>query len=205
MIKTAFFVPKKDVVMEDLIKEKSSIPQFLWEMNEEYINELSSKKNLPSAYRSLIGIKLLGELIADNGINPRLKRDANGRPFIENIPNMDFNISHSDSLVVCALCISDKITARIGVDCEEIYKKDPLSISKRFFTEKEHKKILSSENKAYTFTELWTKKEAYLKHLGTGLEKPLSSFESDETGLCFETLTIEKNIVSLCYCKGAEE
>ena len=67
-------------------------------------------------------------------------------------------------------------------------------IAKRFFSENEYKYILESESQGNAFYEIWTKKEAYVKFLGTGLSTPLSSFD-----------VTNKNLSSKFYTKQISE
>lgn len=199
LIKKAFFMVKDRITEDDIQREKASVPQFLCEKNALYIEETAAKKHRPSAYRSLVGLRLLGTLTEELGICPSILRDENGRPYFKDTPHLDFNISHSNSMVACAVCLSDEFAPRVGIDCEEIYGKDPTLLAERYFTEKERDFVLSAENKAYAFTEIWTKKEAYLKHLGTGLSRSPRFFDTLETELHFETFEKENNLVTLCY------
>ncbi|MBQ8207456.1 MAG: 4'-phosphopantetheinyl transferase superfamily protein [Clostridia bacterium] len=200
MIKTAFCSIPQKITEEDIKKETASLPHFLCEKNTAYIDEILSKKHRPSVLRSLMALKLLGSLIADLGISPRLLRTDLGRPYFDSIPNMDFSISHSEGLAVCALCISDdpSLPPRVGIDCETIYTKDPLPLARRFFSESELKILESSEDQALAFTEIWTKKEAYIKLLGTGLSTPLASFCVNNLPQQFKTERIANDLISVC-------
>lgn len=98
-----------------------------------------------------------------------------GKPYLKepNIQPLHFNFSHSGEYVVCA--IDDE---ECGVDVEDMsnYSED---IADNAFHENEVTKLHQyDDNKeaARYFTFLWTMKEAYLKALGVGLSKPLSSF-----------------------------
>lgn len=98
-----------------------------------------------------------------------------GKPYAENA-DVQFNISHSENLVVCA--VSDK---PVGVDIEKIRPVD-LKTVRHFCNDSEieyifgHKpektELVMTENADVLrrFFELWTKKEAYVKYLGDGLE-----------------------------------
>ena len=86
----------------------------------------------------------------------------------------------------------------IGIDCETIYKKDPMALAERFFTKNEIQMILSSENIEKAFTTIWTKKEACLKLLGKGLSVPLSSFDVESLPYHFETYEVMDNIFTIC-------
>ena len=199
MIRTAF----SSLENKNVESIKKALPKSFREKNESYINSLLSKKHQDSLMQSFLGLLLLSSLMEDLEIDQSIGRDEYGRPFFINEKNIDFNISHSNSLVACALCISNSANekARIGIDCEEIYKKDPLSMADRFFTKEEAEIIRNSNEAKYTFTRIWTQKEAYLKYKGTGLTEPLNSFNvsSIPSHLQLETFEKMNNIVTLCY------
>ena len=97
-----------------------------------------------------------------------------GKPFAKNL-NVEFSVSHSDNLVVCA--VSD---CPIGIDVEKIRPID-LNIAEEFCSEGELEYIFGGDRKevgylacgedeALTrFFEIWTAKEAYSKFTGRGL------------------------------------
>ena len=126
--------------------------------------------------------KLLGEMLAYKGlqqcfgIKPEdiiFEYGPKGKPVLKNGKDMFFNITHSGDWVVCG--VSDR---EIGVDIE-VLKKARMNVAGRFFTAKELDKLSSLADKEQDdyFYLLWTAKESYLKYLGTGLTKPLNSFD----------------------------
>lgn len=88
----------------------------------------------------------------------------NGKPYLENFPDVHFNISHSGEYVVCA--VSD---VPIGVDIQKIYKRYTPELSARVCSDAEIAKIEHSRQPAAEFTGLWTKKEAVVKMHGIGI------------------------------------
>ncbi len=104
-----------------------------------------------------------------NNKNLEIKTNIYGKPFILNVPNIKFNISHAGHYVACA--ISDK---KVGIDIELIKMSD-IAIANRFFTENEKKYVISEKNPS-RFYEVWTKKESRIKWEGKGLYQSLSSF-----------------------------
>ena len=86
------------------------------------------------------------------------------KPYLFGYPDIHFNISHSEELLVCA--VSDK---NVGIDAEKIgeYSK---KLIERVCSEEELERVLKSDNVNYEFCKLWTKKEAYSKLLGTGIQ-----------------------------------
>lgn len=96
-----------------------------------------------------------------------------GKPYISNIDNFFYNISHAGKWVV--LAYSDE---EVGIDIEEIqFLYD--EIPKDFFTAQEVQFIKSDFDKnkqAEHFTQIWTLKESYIKYYGTGLYTDLKTF-----------------------------
>jgi 4'-phosphopantetheinyl transferase len=90
--------------------------------------------------------------------------------------NIDFNVSHSDELVLYAVTLNKKI----GIDVERIRDLiDVLQIANKFFSPNE---IAILENTLKTeqhkiFFQFWTRKEAFVKGLGEGLSLPLEQID----------------------------
>ena len=138
-------------------------------------NRILQYKNNAATQRSL-----LGEILSRSVLSKKLdiplqevsvQKAEKGKPFLKNHP-LYFNISHSGNWVVVAT--SEK---EIGVDIELIRNVD-FRIAERYFSEKEKNKLfgLSEEKQTAYFFDLWTLKESYLKLLGKGLTKSLSTF-----------------------------
>jgi 4'-phosphopantetheinyl transferase len=88
---------------------------------------------------------------------------------------INFNLAHSADLVVYA--IARKRT--LGIDVERIKPESAgEGIARRYFSRQEVEELLTLrvEERAEAFFRCWTRKEAYLKALGTGLQTPLDSF-----------------------------
>lgn len=99
-------------------------------------------------------------------------KNEHGKPYLKDLPCY-FNISHSGDFVVCAVSENE-----IGIDIEKIRPID-LKIAKRVFSEDETTYILSSKTPKENFFELWTKKEAILKCIGTGFSDSQNHSKSD--------------------------
>ncbi len=102
-----------------------------------------------------------------------------GKPVPDGHKGIHFNISHSGLWVAVALS-----PASVGVDVERM-RKVPEGVAHRFFSETENKMLQNAANdyeKAEIFFTLWTLKESFIKALGKGLTKSLSSFTIVETG-----------------------
>lgn len=96
-----------------------------------------------------------------------------GKPYVLGKQDFHFNISHGGDWVVLAFGDSE-----VGVDVEGGRPNiDPEALAGRFFTPEEQAYILEEKSRCRErFLEIWTGKESYLKYLGTGLRKPMTSF-----------------------------
>ena len=90
-------------------------------------------------------------------------------------PSVCFNLSHASDLVVYALTYE----GAVGIDVERIRAFDNAShIVDRYFAENEKTVFqqLSRHRKAEVFFHSWTRKEAIIKALGTGMSYPMDRF-----------------------------
>jgi 4'-phosphopantetheinyl transferase len=99
-----------------------------------------------------------------------------GRPAIAggNPLNLQFNLSKSSDLVVCA--VTREVI--IGVDVENVRRRAPLDVAETFFAPAEVAALraLPLEQQPGRFFEYWTLKESYIKARGLGLTIPLDQF-----------------------------
>jgi len=101
-----------------------------------------------------------------------IDKNQYGKPFLVNFPNVHYNVSHTKGLIVCA--ISDSC---VGIDVERI-KPFNKCIVEKFFSGNEREYVFTcQENQDERFAEIWTKKEAYVKWLGNGIEVPFEPFD----------------------------
>lgn len=85
-----------------------------------------------------------------------------GKPFLNEYPEIHFNLSHCSSCVCCAVSSSP-----VGVDVENI-QYDP-DLAGTVFNTSEQEAIESADNREIEFTKLWTMKESFLKLTGEGI------------------------------------
>lgn len=139
--------------------------------------------HLKNRYKNLTAMqhRLLGELLVKAVAVGRFELPANetaiaygdnSKPYFQQHPELQFNLSHSGAWVVAAF--SDK---PVGIDIEKI-KHVNLDIARRFFAADEitYLQGLPDSERMEGFFSLWTLKESYLKALGTGLTRSLNSF-----------------------------
>lgn len=96
-----------------------------------------------------------------------------GRPFLPN-ENIQFNVSHSGDTALYGFARNTDI----GVDVECIRPISAMEIAARFFSPNERESLATVPERLReaAFYRCWTRKEAYLKAKGLGLETPLDSF-----------------------------
>ncbi len=86
-----------------------------------------------------------------------------------------FNLAHSAGLAAYAISRG----RNLGIDVERIQAESAgEGVARRYFSAREVSDLqtLPHEEKVAAFFRCWTRKEAYLKALGTGLQTPLDGF-----------------------------
>ena len=104
----------------------------------------------------------------------QLAKSEHGKPFLPD-SDLQFNLSHSVDLALYAFARGRDV----GVDVErESRKVKAIEIAERFFSESEREYLrqLPEEQLPVAFLRTWTRKEALLKALGTGIAGGLSRF-----------------------------
>ncbi len=92
------------------------------------------------------------------------------------IPSLRFNLSHSHGLALFAFCLEHEV----GVDLERIKPEVAFEgIENNFFSPKEREELASlpSALRPEAFFLGWTRKEAYVKAHGEGLQASLQDFD----------------------------
>lgn len=141
---------------------------------------------------------------------PIYDRDNNGKPFCQNIPQLQFNQSHcsSDYALIYSLDIKN-----IGVDIENSHRQVRFDdLAKRYFHADEYALWQNDERDKCLWFKLWTIKEAVLKASGLGIRLPLNQlraiFIDDDTGYVyhqdigkfyFQTMVVDACMVTVAY------
>lgn len=130
---------------------------------------------------SVAGYLLLLKLIEHFGINLKLD-DLQYNPYQRpGFDGFDFNISHSGDRVIC--CATD--TGKLGVDIELI---NPVAINyDDYFIRAEQQNIRAAANPDMAFFKYWTRKEAVLKAVGTGVYTPLLDIDVSADKVAYQT------------------
>ena len=130
----------------------------------------------------LVGRALLRTVLSHySGHDPRtfeFRHNRHGKPTLRTPlePPLEFNLSHTHGLVVCAVTLRDAV----GVDVEHDSRRitASLELARRFFTPEETAALmgLSPERQQTAFLQLWTLKEAFVKARGASVYAPPAGF-----------------------------
>ena len=96
-----------------------------------------------------------------------------GKPRLEGHPEIHFNISHCAACAACALG-----DAPVGIDVENRFPwKESLAARICHPLERERLRKLEPEEQEQWLNRIWSRKESYLKYLGTGIRRDLREFQ----------------------------
>lgn len=147
-----------------------------------YVFETDRKLSLYAALLTLLSLSSVSELSA---LELVFDIDAKQKPVLLSTTDYHFNLSHTRGFVLCG--ISDDST--IGVDVEKIAVA-PMEVMKQVFHPEETKYVETAPTleRDLRFFRIWTRKEAYTKQLGTGINCNLTSYN-----------TLSSNLSSILY------
>jgi 4'-phosphopantetheinyl transferase len=122
--------------------------------------------------------QLLGKYLQCDARELVFAYSAEGKPSLDvrHRTDLRFNVSHSGEVAAFGFTLA----RNVGIDVELIRRDvDIDEIPKRFFssTEQNWMSSLQGEAKVQGFFNCWTRKEAYIKAVGTGLSLPLRDFD----------------------------
>lgn len=136
--------------------------------------------------------------------NPTFDYIKNDKPVLREFPDIHFNLSHCKKGVLCV--IDDH---PVGCDIEAIPTQLNMSLCNYCHQEQEVNHILQSEKPTMAFTELWTRKEALVKLVGTGLNDNLKQMLTSEVATNVQFATVCKPdlgyVYSICSMNGLTE
>ncbi len=125
-----------------------------------------------------------------NITNPTLTYGPFHKPYLADAKDIYFNISHCQKACVCAF--SDR---EIGIDVQDIRPYRELT-AKKVCNAAELELIRQSEDKARSFTRIWSMKESYVKMTGSGITLPLNQI--DTTSLPIQVTEYPEFYLSVC-------
>ncbi len=156
--------------------------------------------NERAARASLAGLLLLQA----SGVRGELIYDDKGRPSLVGAP-CDFNITHTDAYAFCAVETSTDGArrCRVGLDAEDLSRLSRDRIERlvaRWYSDAE-KALFAADPSVECFLRIWTRKEALMKWIGTGLadlsRADTASAESAH-GIRFAEYRVDGTLISLC-------
>lgn len=115
--------------------------------------------------RHLLGIALQEQYRIDS--LPEISLLPLGKPFFAEKADIQFNLSHSGSLVLCGLDCRP-----VGVDIQVVKDWRP-SLPRRVCSQQELDWLACQPDQSLGFTILWALKEARVKQCGTGLRSEI--------------------------------
>lgn len=155
----------------------------------------------------VLGKVLLRELLSrhaqDVSVLGRYEVDEYERPRLPVAG--DFNISHTDGLVVAAYHSS----LRVGIDVERVKPIDPTEFN-RVFTTAEINALELSADPITLFYNTWTKKEAAMKSDGRGFYLDASQYETGQSSVVigeyewfYTKVPVPEGFI--CHCSASEK
>lgn len=157
------------------------------------------KRDTLTARQSLGGLCLLRALNATG----TLCYEKDGKPTLSDT-TLDFSITHTDTLVLCALeSRTDKITPHVGIDAESILRIKNLPterLAARWFTADEQTHY-QEDATSEAFARIWTRKEALVKYHGRGLSdlRETDTVAAEKSGIRFTEYRIGDVLATLCH------
>lgn len=98
----------------------------------------------------------------------------NKKPYLSSHPSFFFNVTHSHDVGLIAVA-----NRPIGIDIEHIDGNyEFMNLLEHFCNEKEMSFIKNATNKEQAFYSIWTRKESFVKALGTGINNDFSKMPS---------------------------
>lgn len=177
------FIPEYESLVDDL---SNFLEPFEVERAERYYKK--SDKNRFIICRSLLKFALAHHTQSDIK-NIAIKLHPNKKPYLPKHPNIFFNISHSGEYA--GLAIS---TIPTGIDVEYMDLSYPFQDTMpSIFNDNEIQFIDASDHKARTFFNLWTRKEAFVKALGKGIDDDFSKIPCLDGQHILDTSSIESS------------
>ncbi|MEZ5039491.1 MAG: 4'-phosphopantetheinyl transferase superfamily protein [Saprospiraceae bacterium] len=119
---------------------------------------------------------LLGRYLQQDPKKISFAYGPQGKPSLIEPPSLHFNVTHSGELALFAFALNQPI----GVDLEHIQRAVEIElVAKHFFSAQEIAALfmLPAAQQKQGFFNCWTRKEALIKAMGTGLAFPLAQFE----------------------------
>lgn len=145
---------------------------------EDYVirRELSRDDDLSVLQKWKAGASKWEEMTDSSAQLYKIQHGKEGKPYIVEYPDIQYNISHAGDWIVCG--IGDEVLG-IDIEREERYSR---RVVERFFHPEEQEDIFSQdseEKEQEIFARYWVMKESFMKLSGAGFSVPIQSFHCD--------------------------
>lgn len=190
-------------VAEDACWDDNVCMGLLSEQESQFIERLANEKSRTSYIRNHAMLRAtLAKLLDSNTGKLVIDVSEFGKPYLKAHPQLQFNLSHSGQFG--ALVAGERV--RLGIDIEVSTSDFRFArLAQRLFPAETEQLggVAKASDDELRFTRAWTAKEAYIKALGTGLTKPLSSFqlELDQCGHAQRVLSCKDHQSSVGTCE----
>ena len=144
--------------------QQKALPQLLQQLPVSLHAKALRYRSELSAYNYVVGRLLLKhglEIWGHDASIEKIELQQNGKP---TLPNIHFNISHSEHQVICAFSKE----GALGVDLEKVSPVDFENFT-HMFSEREWEAIKEADDSTRQFYWFWTRKESIIKALGKSL------------------------------------
>lgn len=129
-----------------------------------------------------------------------IKRTPLGKPYIDG-KSIFLGVTHTDDTLLIA--VSENCSFGIDAEASERHIERPRKLAEKYFSQSEFDYISKNNYSGKSFLEIWTKKEAYVKYLGTGLSD-ISKFDTFSLDGFF-TRAEYNNLIINIYTKEAQD
>jgi 4'-phosphopantetheinyl transferase len=120
--------------------------------------------------------RLLGSYLGEPAEDIAFSHNAFGKPVVNGDAGLQFSLSHSHGVGLCAVAWDRAVGCDLEWQDEELACRETAD---RLFSDEERRRLhdLPSGQRVEGFYNCWTRKEAFVKALGRGLSHPLDSFD----------------------------
>ena len=201
-----------------------SLPEFRMKKVDSFRNEEVRKQSMTVFALLVLGLKEIGIDVSDEAEWEKLgfSLRTHGKPYFTGRRDIHFSMSHTKGAAMCAISGSS-----IGCDIEHIRHRMSLySVARRALTDRELALCMQSPGVTEAtdpsalndpaaslstagicidprrFYHIWTRKEAYAKYTGEGLQRILTGFDSAEVPAHLYSEDLNDHIWSVCMPAG---
>ncbi|MBU2871243.1 4'-phosphopantetheinyl transferase superfamily protein [Colwellia sp. E2M01] len=196
---------------EEVLGDDELLASYTALLNETELTKQQRYKFAKDRHDALVTRAFIRDLLSYYAdISPQewqFEKGIKDKPEVVNCPiPLRFNISHTKSLIICAVTLEDDI----GCDVENTGRNNNvLSIAERYYSQKENEELfdLPVQQQHDRFYDYWTLKESYIKAWGLGLSIPLVdfSFSINDEVTAYKDYFAIKSHISLCFAEHRED